>query len=308
MTPPLKQLIPDKLPDNSEEIINWFVNCLEEARNFGSQLFNWDLNENNHKDDTLPILMLLRHQIDILDSLSILAKCGSGDTAKILGRALLENVLYMEYLLEKDHSIRAYAFLTEDTLTQIHLAKRSDYDSSQGKEMSALFKKELGSEISDTVDKETIWNFINSKIELLESETFKLCYEESQNLRKKTNKPNWFSYFSGPKNIAELAKHLGKKLFYEIMYRKWSRSVHGTDVYIGKVRESENEGGVHIVQIRFIDDLQEVVTNCLLLTCSVYKRYTAQRLEVKNGDYGIWYLQFKDNLEKLVSKKYLIVN
>jgi hypothetical protein len=78
-------------------------------------------------------------------------------------------------------------------------------------------------------------------------------------------------------------------------------------VYSGKIRESGEEKGVHIVQIRLIKDLQEVVTNSLLLTCSMFRKYVAQRLPSKNQDYALWYSQFKNDLEKLVVKTYLII-
>lgn len=135
MTIPVKEVIPREIPQNVQPIVDRFAEALEEIVNFGSHILVWDTHPKTAGEENVPPTMLFRHYLDIIDSISILVKQGSGDTPKILIRAALEVTLYVEYLFEKDTFDRCMAFIVADTINQIKTVKKLHPQTEEGKEL-----------------------------------------------------------------------------------------------------------------------------------------------------------------------------
>jgi len=310
MTTPNTHVIPREIPEKIQPIITWLADSLDEVVNFGSNIIEWDNKPVSDGEENIAPMMLLRHLLDVVDSISILTRNATGDPAKILARAVLEITLYLEYLFEKDTHNRAMAFLVEDTIRLIKSMKKIHPNKKESKEMYEVFKSEnLLSNLNVTIkDTEELDNFLKSKESLLQLPQFKNAYKEYEKLKKNGEaNPKWYRYFNGPKNIEALAKHLKQRSLYEIIYRKWSGSVHGTDIYLGKIQSTEDPGKVDIVQIRFVKDVQEVVSYSLIMACKVFRLYIQKRIPGKNMEYANWYLQIRDSFIKITSKKYIKV-
>src|ERR1035437_3777337 len=135
MTAPIKEVIPRELEENISPIVDKFTAVIEETVNFGSHILIWDIHPITPGEENVPPTMLYRHFLDIIDSISILVKQGTGDTPKILIRAALEVKLYLEYLFEKDTIDRSMAFIVADTLNQIKVVKKLHRETMEGKDL-----------------------------------------------------------------------------------------------------------------------------------------------------------------------------
>lgn len=309
MTVPIKEVIPREIPENIIPIVDWFADLLDEVVNFGSHIMVWDTHPKTNGEENIPPTMLFRHYLDIIDSIAILVRQGTGDTPKILSRAALEVMLYIEYLFEKDTYNRSMAFIVADTLNQMKVVKRINPETQEGKALHKTFKEEnllTDLKISDTTELDA---FLASKERLLNMPQFQKAHKEFQRLKKSgEGNPKWYRYFNGPKNIEALAKHLKHKTMYEILYRKWSGAVHGSDIYLGRISSTEVEGKIDIVQIRFIKDLQEVVNYSLTLSLKVYRLFISNRIPEKQNEFKTWYLSIREPFMKVTSKQYIKIN
>jgi hypothetical protein len=308
MTTPIKEVIPREVPENVKPIIDWFANTLDELVNFGSNIMVWDNHPKTEGEENVPPTMLLRHFLDLIDSISLLVRQGTGDTSKILARAALEVTLNLEYLFENNTKERAMAFIVEDTIRQIKTVDKINPNTTQGKELHKTFQEEdllSNLNINDTSELD---DFIQSKKGMLQLPQFRKAYKEFERLKKQgEGNAKWYRYFDGPRNIESLAKYLKQKTLYEIIYRKWSGSVHGTDIYLGKLRSTELENKVDIVQIRYIKDVQEVVSYSLIMCLKTFRIFIANRIPEKQNEYAKWYLSIRDTFMKIVTKNYIKV-
>jgi hypothetical protein len=101
---------------------------------------------------------------------------------------------------------------------------------------------------------------------------------------------------------------------YEILYRKWSENVHGTEIIKGRIVKSENpsldEGKVNanIIQINLPKDAQEVTTYTLLLLLMTFIKLRDKKIENKKREITEWYLTVKPDYQRIVSgEKYINV-
>jgi hypothetical protein len=308
MTIPIKEIIPREVPENVRPIINWFAESIDEMVNFGSNILIWDDQPKTDGEENVPPTMLLRHFLDVIDSISILVREATGDPPKILARAAMEGMLYLEYLFEKDTYNRSMAFLVADFLKLIKTVKSLHPTTNEGKSSYKVFKEENLLSRLDIIESSELDKFIASKERLLKMPQFVGAYNEYERLKLKGEKNiKWHRFYEGPGTIEGLAKYLKEWSLYQIMYRKWSGSVHGSDIYLGKLTSTEDEGRVDIVQLRFIKDVQEVVGYVLIMSFKVFRIFVENRIPHRKYEYIKWYSEQRQVLEKLNSRQYIKV-
>jgi hypothetical protein len=297
MTEPIKNIIPREVDKNVQPILNSFADMLDEIVNFGSHILQWDSKvEGDEKvggeENICPIVML-RHFLDLLDSVSILVRHTCGDPSKLLIRSAFETTLSLEYLFEKDTDNRAMAFIVSDILNQIKNIKKFSLTTKEGEELNKTLKSESHHILNDLNKKHDLEKILADKESILKLPQFQKAYKEYLRLKSTGEKnPKWYRFYEGPKNIELLAKHLQQKSSYELLYRKWSGSVHGTDIYLGKLT-ANNKGFTELVQLRYVKDVQEVVRFSMSLSLMVFKVYTKNRIPEKQQTFIDWYLTIR---------------
>lgn len=306
MTVPVREIIPREIPDNIVPILNERVQLIEEFVNFGSHIMNWDTHPTTKGEENIPPTMLFRHLLDLIDSISILVKQGCGDTSKLLIRGALEAVFALEYLFQKDTNQRAMAFLVMEIVREIKILKKLDPSTHEGTELNKIFENEK------TLTGRNLNSGYDLKLEVMQKENlfnlpqFQPAYLEYQKLKAKEKNPAWYRLFNGPKNIRDLAKHLKKESYYEPLYRKWSGSVHGTDIYLAKINHN-NEAGVDIMQLRFVKDVEEVVQYSLSLSLHAFNLFVNNRIPQRKGELANWYMTIRDQYQFIVNNRVIIV-
>jgi hypothetical protein len=308
MTDPVNEIIPRAIPDNIQPIIEFFTETLNELVNFGSHIMKWDLEPPVKDEDAVAPIMMFRHYLDVIDSISLLIKQGSGDTAKILLRAGFETSLGMEYLLEKDSINKAMAFLVSDILIQIKTLKKLNPITKEGAELEQLLQSENNIKGLDLSAKYDLNQALANKESLLNKPSYQVAYQEYLKLKaKKISNPAWYHYFGGPSNIYGLAKHLNQVALYELLYRQWSGTVHGSQVYLGKLTSGPQKGMVEIVQLRYFKDVQEVATYAQLFSLKLFRQYVSKRLPEKEKELNKWYVENRGRFQMMTDKSYIKV-
>lgn len=292
MTLPVKNIINRESTDDVKKVISEFNPIIDECVNYGSQILYNDRNPKSDGVENLAPVMLLRHFLETMDGISILINKGNAESSKILLRALFETMLLIEFLFEKDTLKRANAYIVSDIRRQIKAAKRLSPDSQESKSVYTTFKSEGFSVFPDNSQILDINEFIASKEKLLNLPDLEKINAEFEKLKRKGLKnPTWYNLNNGPKNIESLSAYLGQKTLYEILYRKWSGAVHGTDVYMGKIYPGEKDSTISIVQLRYIKDLPEVVLYASLFSFKVFRVYITNRLPQSINEYQKWYFE-----------------
>jgi len=294
MTIPVKEVIPREIPANIIPTLNGFSDLLDEFVNFGSNIMDWDKSPATNGAENVAPTMLFRHFLDLIDSISILSRNSCGDTAKLLVRGALETFFGIQYLFAGNTHNKAMAFLYVETLKEIKTLKKMNITTPEGQAFKKILDDEnmlSGYSVNPAIN---LNNAIQAKENLLLCPEFSVAHDEYQQLQnKKVKNPAWYRFFNGPSNIMELAASLKQLTMYELLYRKWSGAVHGSDIFLGKL-STDPEGGVEIVQLRYIKDVQEVVKYSLSLCINVFQVYIDNRVTDKKPEMKKWYQTIRD--------------
>jgi len=277
--------------------LSQFAYGIEEAVNFGTHIIPWCFEKGILNTDSVPPIGLLRHIIDLGDSISILVKNSSIDPCIVILRSLLETCWELEYMLEKDTKQRAMAFMVWYTYNEINKDKKVEPSFPESKDFQEILDKEIRSANPKMKSDPQIVERINNLQEILNQPLYlDAAREYKKHIEKhgkKQGKPkNWYSLFSGPQNVHDLAHHLKHSAMYERMYRIWSESTHGIDIFVGKIAPDG------IIQLRFPEKVQEVTKDTLLIITNTYLFFIKGFIPEKENIFLEWYQR---EIEKFVS-------
>lgn len=303
MNRPYKNSIPELDPDLKQLLRN-YSEILNEAINFGTHIMVWDTEaKRKGKDNNIPTL-LFRSLIDLADSISILIRSSSIDSAKILFRSFIENRYGLLYLIEKKEveKQRAYSFIVWRVIKDIKYHKQFVSDEPSSKALQKEAKKDINDfDFNKFFDRPDTINLIKEKESLLTKPKFKPIHKEYiRTCRKRNTKfPAWYSLFDGPKNVKELSSHLKKNIEYEFNYRKYSESVHSTNILDGLSHIGNGE--TQLIQIRNPEHCKDIFSSTTLFLIEVFPKYVEARVPNKLALFSKWYLEFKNKFSKINS-------
>lgn len=289
-TQAIEQLL-HKPYDNPElvAVLGGFADAIEETVSFGTHVLKWSADAATGKPDDSPLLMLLRHELGLADAVSVLVRNSCIEPSKVLLRGMFETLLSAEYILEKDCQRRGLAVV----LLHMHDTLKWLGKADEGTQVGKQFRKTLqGDKLAGAMVIDQIADLQGQVDRLkasMESDKYKEVEAEYQSVVKSGVKnPSWHALFDGPRDIEQLARHLGHSGLYEVLYRSWSGSVHATDIFRGKILP-DPDGGSQIVQLRLPKDAEEptkfAISFLLVLFPLYIKHYTPDHLK----DLRAWY-------------------
>jgi hypothetical protein len=231
--------------------------------------------------------------MELIDSIAILIRNSSIDPCKSLLRTSLETFFYLDFLLDNEQEKRAMCFLVWNAHRNIKLYKKLDGESELFKEMKSKYEKDRYlKNIEPLVYKEIVDPALENSERLLELPSYQPVNSEYLRTKKLRKNPNWYSLYDGPKDIEMLANKSQFAVLYEILYRSWSQSVHGTDIIQGKV--SKNTSGLgEILQIRFPAEAQTITQYCFNLSIPIFQKFIEKRIPEKNDEFKKWYMEIR---------------
>jgi len=302
----IENILPRVHEENLKEVLNGLSALIEDAVNFGTHLAKWDADIKREGDASLPPLLFFRNILELADAISILVKHSSVDTCKPLLRSLLENVLGLEYLLEKDTKKRSLSYIVWHTHKNLKISRKWDKSTIMGKRLNNELKNDkfLGKSGYNYFDKARLSAASNNSEELLALPQYLSTETEYQRTLRKKKNPHWYSLYNGPDNMQQLATRLNYPALYEVFYRGFSGNVHATNLLHDKLVPDSN-GQLSIMQIRSPKDIQSVTQNALTFLLLIYMRYCEVRIPNKKKDFKAWYAHFQKGYMSLNHEKYI---
>lgn len=272
------------------------TDLLDKTIDFGTQIFDWEVEENKIYKENIVCQTFFKNILEIGDGISILIQQSSAENAKILLRSLVENIFYIEYLLEKNYENRAKAYLVATFHIEINLAAKLD------KSIEDFRNKVLKDKHYNHIqflEPMIPANYVKDFDERLKQPIFieaELEYQRTARVMKKATPP-WYALYNGPRNLDQLANHVRMNAQYELLYRFLSESVHSTNVIKNSLAEFENGPGLG--RMRNPENADMLVSLTLLYLELVYSSFIEKRIPVKAADYEVWHQEFSKEFEKL---------
>lgn len=253
----------DKKNDELEILLSMFSSKLSILSNYGIDLLKYIAqNEKANKFGHTPIVLSLRHTMELLEGISILIKYQLADPSLLLLRGMFESVIQTLYILAKDMEQRGLTFMYYDLLSNIDWYDKLDNSTQKGKAFLSLMEKDIFLR-STKFNKPENFDEKRSSLKNIRkmTEYSKIHREyEKQNLGGKKVK-HWYSLFDGPKNIEQVAINIGLGGTYQILYRQLSEAVHGVGIIRGKIISEDGKGA--ILDIRSPEKIQFVVSTSI---------------------------------------------
>jgi len=265
-----------------QQLLDINANVLDECVNYGTHCLTWCTekitNQNNYE---LTPIMLIRHVLEILDSISVLYRQGCINSSEPLLRSLFEAILGINYILKEDTKRRALAYQISNQIQRLSTYRKIEKSILQNSKFHShktRLEKLKGGILSNS---QQIQRKIKNK------EVVKIINEwyRVRNFQKRN--PNWFSLFEGPQSIQALAGELGYRDWYDSLYRKWSTGVHATDTFNNIVRQGQR---AMILGLRDQRNLQAYSSLALSMAITTYRsaiQYFAPQMEI---DFSQWYV------------------
>lgn len=294
---PIEDLVVRTVPEEVEKELIVCCCMLDELVNVGSNILVNDKNVIDWIDNTPT--MMFRNFIELVDSISILIKNSSPDTARILLRSLVESYFSLYYVLIDDTRQRCKAFIVADMIDQSKLIQK-------------IIDRENGSErkVNLSSGQYSLQEINDSRLNVLKSQDFKEVYEEFETLIKKSKgkiTPPWYKAFKGPSNIREMSISINQQEFYDKLYSVLSADTHSVNVISGKTSTDENgELGIH--QLRCWDNVRLVTDNAINLSIKLFRIYVNQRTPTFSNKYNEWEKDYLSRISKQLTSLIQVVS
>lgn len=317
MTKPIDEILPRKINPEIAQILSNFSDLIDEVVNYGTHILKWLVEESKGGDEQMPIFMFFRDMLEKADAISILINNSSVDPAKGILRSLFETHLYISYLIEDHFHDRSMAFIVWENKKKIQLNRTFDPNDQEYKNFkkkiendSSIYPSYTSNLLNKIPSVKPILDNLNSLLE--RPEYIKVVKEFEKTKNKNKVHPAWYSLFNGPRNIQQLASHLKMASLYEVVYRSWSGSVHGTDIINGKIVKSKNsiddgdKVAADLIQIRLPKDAQSVIGYTLILIIKTYTVLMDKKIPIKKMEYMKWYITIRDQILIVTDKDPII--
>lgn len=195
-------------------------------------------------DEQIGILFPYLNTIELLDGVDIALAGASVVAAQIGLRAVFEGLLAVEYVLQDNTQQRAAAYVVAEIHKRIAAVDRYDATTQRGKQFAATIAKDMhGAEIQIPVSADSEEKRSGYR-ELLAAPHLITAADEYERTRKAMRKvPPFYSLWSGPRDLEQLANAVRRAGQYDVMYRQWSSIAHGTDLS-RQLRSADGEPAV----------------------------------------------------------------
>lgn len=294
MTTPMENIINRSLRVDQAKELTRIANGIDEAINFGSHILALGL-KNGGTEIDLPALLFLRNLLENIDAIAVLIRHGIVDPCNSLLRTALENLFSLEYLLveENKSTERSRSFLVWNFVVHQKWLTKADLEGKVYQEMEAKFKKDRLMEHAFPyfIDPDTGAREMAEKI--FELPNYKAVKEEYDRTHKIRKNPAWYSLYNGPATLEQVANVVSLPALYEVLYRGWSPTTHGTNILQGKVGIDE-KGFAEILPLRDASAAASIAQHCMNICILSFRRFIDIKLPENKKEYNDWYLQVRE--------------
>lgn len=275
-------LLPFTIDDEiTKKDLKYCSDSLKELSLLSTRVFRalWiDADQNTEATET--VTSFLRRIIELLDACSILVEVGAVMPASIQVRALLEVILGLEYLLEKDSKRRSMCYLVTEQYKRRKIFQ----------EVSSL-----GIDIHNCqAEINRIDTEILSHPELAEANNEYIRLSTHKKKGPLFHSPNWYNLFSDIDKLRKLAIHLKREDWYILVYNTGSNVNHGNDLITENITDLDGE--LAFIQIRNPTYASFVTKGAFDLGQAILTSLVNKRLAVHHQQAfwsHLWDLRFK---------------
>lgn len=305
-TEPVFDLLPGERSDEVQRLLETLADGIAEVVRFGTHVFVWHSEASaGRRDEVVPVAMMLRHLLEMLDAVSALVRASIIEPAHLPLRSAFEAAVQIEWIIQSDSDRRGMAFMVWHAHHRIKLYRQFDRAMQQGKELAA----KLTGTVYDGIDASGKFDLPAARANM-ESVLIKPHYQEAAHEYHKLQKerkrsPQWFQLFGGPDSLEQLASRVGMPEWYQILYRQWSGVAHATDVITGKL--SGRDGGTAIQQLRWPGGVEGVYNFSVSLALRTFRHLIAATVPEKQNEMRDWYIREVRPLYQGISGRTIIV-
>jgi hypothetical protein len=237
---------------------------------------------------------------EMLDGVEILLAEGAAVPSRPVMRAAFEAKLIVEYVTESDSTRRGAAYIVCDVHRRLTGLHRWNPDGDKGRELRAEFRKDNVARELSIPDVPDLQERIAGLRRVLKKPHLREATDEYDRLHELRKHPPFHSFWGGPGDTQQLARHLGRGAQYEILYRTWSATAHGLDLS----RQLTSQDGQAAVRV-FRDPAELASTYTLAISFglegmrALLKHYRPD--ELRGAAFSRWYSdEVKPTLDELV--------
>jgi hypothetical protein len=280
----------DQEDDKLNKLLIMFSSKLSLLSNNGLALLKHLSQTGPIKSEYIPIVLSLRHAMELLEGISALIRNQLADPALLLLRGLFESVVQTLFILAKDTENRAMSFMYFDLLNNIDWHEKLEPTSQKGKELAAWITKDIylnSTKFNKPPDFDASLSALISQKTISDYSKVHCEYEKHKSSGKKVKK--WFSLFGGPQSIEQVAADVGIGGTYQIFYRHLSESVHGVGIVRGKIVAEGGKG--KIPDIRAPDKIQYVVSTSISISFLLLQKIIEVMCPEKVQEFNEFYIK-----------------
>jgi hypothetical protein len=194
---------------------------LREVVNFGTHAFVRCLSYGEGEENIhLAAFALYRHVLELTDSIEVLVSNGCPSASAPNLRSSFEALLSLEYITEPDADYRArsLSWLAAYARDHLRMYRRLQVSSGEGQEFLNAIENDKTVKEFPPLPQDQVEAGIERMEKLLSREQFEAIQSEFAKHRRELR---WYALFGGPSNLRDLARHLGRPVQYDVLYRQW---------------------------------------------------------------------------------------
>lgn len=272
-----------------DAILAEFSDGVDELVNFGTHVFKECAGVSGGLELVGP-MMLFRHALELLDSVSCLLRVGLADPCKPLLRCVFDASVGAQYMLAADPGRRGRAYYAHEHRSRLRQLKQLDLGREEGKQFRATIKRDRLCNSMQIDPPARLQERISKMEAVLKTGSLAEVGAELDALRKGGRRnPAWHELFGGPQSIEGVATAVGLPAVYDVMYRYWSGFTHGSGVHSGRIKGGLEESAV--TQLRYPESAQEVLAHALLLGTDMMRFIVEALVPSFKPQFVDWYVR-----------------
>lgn len=292
-----KSILPDINDDQVlKEYLSNVSDIVSEIVNYGTTALHHFIKNKEVSEKNIASVILYRHALELLYSISLKIKHSCIETAKIELRVLFETMINLKYLYKKDFTARSLTYLFCEIMDELRQLEKEAGGITVSDDTMQIIKEYGNIENIQGKDNSiTDENILNTKKMLSQVIFTDINAEYMRLIKNGYNHPKWYQFYNGPKQIKNLAKDTGEQLYYEIIYRSFSGRMH-----YGRLLKS-NLSNIGLTPLNSSENLNLIINLSVIFGTSIIEIFYLNEFPDKEDEYFKWYRdEITPSMEKYV--------
>ncbi len=244
----------------------------------------------NQIEDAIIIACLLRQFLTHLDAVSVLVAKGCGDAALIHLRAMLEEEIYLNWLVKEQTAVRAKHLYVWNLRRRRRGNRVVDPATDEAREAKTNVGPDFAGILDalQTTEHQAGTTMENANIDrILTEPEFAKIDRAFEALRK--NRPFDVEWYKpcGPASIAAVAKEVNMTAHYRFFYSRWSLFMHSSGFFD---HLHVDDLGAAVEQIRDVEEIANAASMASSMAIGVFRTVLRRYRPGELDAFGIKYL------------------